>query len=87
MVDDSLLQSQHVEDGVACHFAKDGVFVLKLLRLPHCEEELRAVVVPASIGHGNQASSAETEASVELILQQRSLQIHANYKTKHHFNY
>ena len=66
LVDDAVLQLEHVVDGVAGNLSEDGVLVLQLLRRPHREEELAPVVVLARVGHRHQAATHKPQPGVEL---------------------
>ena len=55
------------------HLAKDRVLSVEVLTLVERDEELRAVVVGASVGECHLASSVELESLVELILERSSV--------------
>jgi len=68
VINNALLQLEHVVDGVAGDLAEQRVLVLQLRRGCKCEEELRGVVILSRIGHSNEATSRVAQAGVELVL-------------------
>ena len=50
-----------IVDRVACDFAKDCMLLVQVVRGAKSDEELGAVVVFASVGHGDKTSADETK--------------------------
>lgn len=75
MVNDSLLQFQHIEDGVAGNLAEYGVLVLQFHCFAQCEKELGCVVISTRIGHGHQAATREPQPAVEFIFERTAVDL------------
>ena len=54
-----------------CYLPKYGVLVVELIGSTQREKELAAVIVRASVRHGNQPSSVKAQSGMELILERR----------------
>lgn len=65
----AILQLQHIVHRVTGDLAEQRVLVLQLGRLAQREEELRRIVVPTGVRHGDQTTSDEAETGVELIFE------------------
>ncbi len=55
------------------YLSKDGVLAIKPLTRRESEEKLAGVVILPSVGHGKEASEAETKPRVDLVFEGRAI--------------
>lgn len=64
------------------HLPEYGMLHIELISSAKRKEELAAVVIEATVGHGYQASPSELEALVELILHKKTPKEHVFEKSR-----
>lgn len=69
LIDHSVLQFDHVVDSLSGDLGEDSVFVLEIRCRRQSEEELRTVVILASVRHRHQTSPVEPQPRMDFILQ------------------